>query len=247
MTRDALSTTSDDRKIKDAVQVVYGSKFRPTEEDNMKSRSAGGGVSINRNGNNRCRHRRQHALFTLIALAVGVAGAGIAGETKVDVDENSFKCILEMTKVDNVLGDLQSTIAVAQAGRGEYPAGSVVQLIPTEVMIKHEKGYSPVTRDWEFFSVDISKDGSKIHSRGAAEVNNRLGLNCFACHVKAKHEFDFICEQTNGCDPIPVTRPMFTALQRSDPRCKDAPELTDEDKQALSDLAEVVKTLTQKQ
>src|SRR5262249_46097936 len=51
----------------------------------------------------------------------------------------------------------------------------------------------------------------------------------------------------NGCDPIPVTRPMFTALQRSDPRCKDAPELTDEDKQALSDLAEVVKTLTQKQ
>ena len=92
-----------------------------------------------------------------------------------------------------------------------------------------------------------SKDGSKIHSRGAAEVNNRLGLNCFACHVKAKPEFDFICEQTNGCDPIPVTRPMFTALQRSDPRCKDAPELTDEDKQALSDLAEVVKTLTQKQ
>jgi hypothetical protein len=209
-------------------------------------------VSLDCNGDNKRHGSCRRMLLTSIALVVGVAAGAMADETKVNVDENAFKCMLEMTKVrhfyvDNVLGDLQSTVAVAQAGRGEYPPGSVVQLVPTEVMIKHEKGYSPVTRDWEFFSVDISKDGSKIHSRGAAEVNNRLGLNCFACHVKAKPEFDFICEQTNGCDPIPVTRPMFTALQRSDPRCKDAPELTPEDKQALSDLAEIVKTLTQKQ
>ena len=88
----------------------------------MKNRSAGGAVSTNRNGNNRSRGRGHHALFTFIALTVGVPGAGIAGETKVNVDENSFRCILEMTKVrhfyvDNVLGDLQSTIDIAQAGR----------------------------------------------------------------------------------------------------------------------------------
>ena len=80
--------------------------------------------------------------------------------------------------------------------------------------------------------------------RGFADVNNRFGGNCFACHVKAKTEFDFFCEQTNGCDAVPFTRAMFGALQRTDPRCKNRPAVSAEDAQALKQLGELVKSLT---
>jgi hypothetical protein len=145
--------------------------------------------------------------------------------------------------VDNLSGNLKNTVAVAEAGRGDYPEGSVVQLVPTEVMIKQQKGFNPITHDWEFFAIDVSQDASKIYQHGFQDVNNRFGLNCFACHQLARQEFDLICEENHGCAPIPVTRPMFRALQKTDPRCKDQPTLTQEDKQALADLAEVVKTL----
>jgi len=125
------------------------------------------------------------------------------------IDDSSFKCIREMTPVrhfyvDNLLGNVAATVAVAEEGKGDYPEGSVLQLMPNEVMIKHQKGFNPVTRDWEFFFIDVSPEGSKIYRRGFVEVNNRLGMNCFACHVEARPEFDFVCEQDHGCDPIPV-------------------------------------------
>jgi hypothetical protein len=145
--------------------------------------------------------------------------------------------------VDNLLGNLEGTVAVAKAGMGDYPEGSVLQLMPNEVMIKQQKGFNPATRDWEFFWIDVDKDGSKIFTRGFAEVNNRFGLNCFTCHVKAREEFDFVCEQGHGCDPIPVTRAMFGALQRTDPRCKNQKAVSAEDAQALKDLGEIVKAL----
>jgi hypothetical protein len=198
------------------------------------------------------RGRRAGALAgAVLLLAAGQGIGGDAAEPKVKVDDSTFKCIQEMTHVrhfyvDNLLGKLDETVAVAQAGRGEYPEGTVLQLIPNEVMIKQQKGFSPVTRDWEFFYVDTSPEGSKIFQRGFAEVNNRLGLNCFTCHVKAQPEFDFVCEQDHGCDPIPVTRPMFTALQKADPRCRNAPALTAEDQEALRQLGEIVKALTSK-
>ena len=80
----------------------------------------------------------------------------------------------------------------------------------------------------------------------ATEVNNRLGLNCFACHVKAKPEFDFVCEIDHGCDPIPVTRAMFGALQRTDPRCKGADQVSAADAESLKLLGEIIKALTEK-
>jgi hypothetical protein len=110
-------------------------------------------------------------------------------------------------------------------------------------MVKQQKGFNPTTHDWEFFAIDVSEDGSKVYQRGFENVNNRFGLNCFACHQQARAEFDLICEEDHGCAPIPVTRPMFRALQKTDPRCKNQQPLTQEDKQALTDLAEVVKTL----
>lgn len=187
------------------------------------------------------------SVAVLLAATCGWA-ADQSAESKVKVDDNTFKCITDMTPVrhfyvDNLLGNLQGTVDVAEKGRGDYPEGSVVQLVPTEVMIKQQKGFNPMTRDWEFFAIDVSKDGSTIYQRGFEKVNNRFGLNCFACHQQAREEFDLICEQDHGCAPIPVTRPMFRALQKTDPRCRNQQPLTQEDKQALADLAEVVKTL----
>ena len=189
-----------------------------------------------------------------VVLLLGLTASpneGAAAEGKVKLNDNSFKCITEMTKVrhfyvDNLKGKaaLAKTVAVAKAGKGDYPEGSVVQVMPNEVMVKQNKGFNPATRDWEFLWIDVDKNGSKIFTRGFAEVNNRFGLNCFGCHVKAKPEFDMICETDRGCDPIPVTKAMFGALQRTDPRCKGAENVSPEDKQALDQLGEVVKALT---
>ena len=87
---------------------------------------------------------------------------------------------------------------------------------------------------------------AEIFRRGFAEVNNRFGLNCFTCHVKARPEFDFICDTEHGCDPIPVTKEMFGALQRTDARCKGSDQVSAEDAQALTELGEIVKALTEK-
>jgi hypothetical protein len=183
-----------------------------------------------------------------LLAATYAQAADQSAEPAVKVDDNTFKCVTDMTPVrhfyvDNLLGNLKGTVAVADKGRDDYPEGSVVQLIPSEVMIKQQKGFNPTTRDWEFFAIDVSKDGSKIYQRGFENVNNRFGLNCFACHQQAREEFDLICEEDHGCAPIPVTRPMFRALQKTDPRCNIQQPLSQEDKQALTDLAEVVKTL----
>lgn len=189
------------------------------------------------------------AVTALLPMSAGLAGAA---EGRVKVDDNSFKCIQNMTKVrhfyvDNLSGNLAETVAVATAGKGDYPEGSVVQLMPNEVMVKQNKGFNSATRDWEFFWIDIDKNGQKIFTRGFAEVNNRLGLNCFTCHVKAEPQYDFICETGHGCDPIPVTKAMFGALQRTDARCKGSDVVTAEDQDSLQQLGEVVKALTSKQ
>jgi hypothetical protein len=178
---------------------------------------------------------------------VGSVGAADNTAKPIPIDDSSFKCIKDMKPVrhfyvDNMLGNVAATVAVAEKGRGDYPVGSVLQLVPNEVMIKQPKGFSPATRDWEFFFVDVSEQGSKIYKRGFAEVNNRFGGNCFACHVKARPEFDFVCEKDHGCDPVPFTREMFGALQRTDPRCKNPP-VSAEDQKALQQLGELVKSL----
>jgi hypothetical protein len=137
-------------------------------------------------------------------------------------------------------------VAVAEAGKGQYPEGSVLQLIPNEAMIKQRKGASPATNDWEFFFIDVSKEGSKIYKRGFVEVNNRLGLNCFGCHVKAEPQYDFVCDQGHGCDALPLTRPMFAALQHTDARCKGADVVSAEDAEALQQFNKVLEDIKAK-
>ncbi len=163
-----------------------------------------------------------HRIALLAALGACpnlVTAGGIA------VDDQTFGCIRDMTPVrgffvGNLAGNIDDTLTIANAGTGTYPPGSVVQLVPTEVMVKHETGYSPATRDWEFIELDVSADGSRIRARGFADVVNKFGGNCFACHIKANPGRDLICETGNGCDPIPLTPTMIKAIQNTDPRCE---------------------------
>ncbi|HXC21095.1 MAG TPA: hypothetical protein VNV13_06405, partial [Steroidobacteraceae bacterium] len=165
-------------------------------------------------------------LFACHSLAA--APAAPAAPQLPAITENSFRCVTQMTHVrhyyvDNLAGNLAGTVHAAESTTGEpYPVGSVLQLVPTEVMVKREKGYNAATHDWEFFELDISADGTKIRTRGFAEVVNRFGGNCFACHIKAQPQWDLICDNSHGCDPIPLTRAMTGALARTDPRCKNS-------------------------
>lgn len=141
------------------------------------------------------------------------------------INADAFRCLDEMTAVrhfyvDNLLGDVAATIAVAEStDGGTYPPGSIVQLVPTEVMVKHRPGWNAATRDWEFIELDVSAEGSSIRNRGFVDVVNKFGGNCFGCHIKAEAKFDLICELDHGCDPIPVTREMIAGIQAADPRC----------------------------
>jgi hypothetical protein len=168
-----------------------------------------------------------------------------AADTPLAVDAKSFRCMSEMTKVrhfyvDNLLGNVDATVAAANAQNGAYPPGSVIQLVPNEAMVKGAKGSSPETGDWEFFFLDVSKDGTTIRTRGFAKLEDPLGGTCFGCHSNAKPQFDLVCEADHGCVAIPVTRAMAGALQRNDPRCKNPP-LTAEDAAALKQLNEMLK------
>jgi hypothetical protein len=145
---------------------------------------------------------------------------------KIPVDDTTFKCLKEMTPVrgffvSNLLGKLDNTLKVANSPQGGvYPPGSVIQLVPTEVMVKHKSGWNPATKDWEFFELNVSGEGSKIKVRGATEVVNRFGGNCFGCHVAAKPQWDLICEKDHGCAPLPITTEVIQGIQKADPRCK---------------------------
>ena len=183
-----------------------------------------------------------------IIVCVGYAQADEIGERKFKIDASTFKCMLKMTAVghffvDNLAGNLEGTVAVAKAGRGEYPEGSVLQLIPNEVMVKQKKGFSPGTNDWEFFALESDKNGSRIVSRGTQDVNNFLGLNCFECHKAARAEFDLVCDQDHGCAPLPLTRSMFHAIQHTDPRCQPPEEVSAEDAAALKELGPAIEQL----
>ena len=179
------------------------------------------------------------ALVLLVSSNLGVAQESTAA---VAVNEDTFDCIRDMTPVrgfyvDNLLGDVEATVAVANSPTGGvYPPGSVVQLVPGEVMVKHGKGFSPATKDWEFFELDVSRDGSIIKNRGFVDVVNRFGGNCFTCHVQAEPQWDMICETGHGCEEIPLTKDMLLVIQKTDPRCDDNEPLSGEEIETLKKL-----------
>jgi len=137
---------------------------------------------------------------------------------------DDFRNLHTMTPVrgfylDNRLGHLDEALAVANSPReGAYPVGTIIQLVPQEAMVKRQKGFSPATRDWEFFFLSVSATGTTIEKRGTADVVNRFGGNCASCHQAASARFDGVCEENHGCAPLPIGPDVFRAIQESDPR-----------------------------
>jgi hypothetical protein len=168
-----------------------------------------------------------------------------AEKRDVVVEASDLTCILEWTQVrnfriTNILNKrkLKRALRVAARQRGHYPPGTVIQLIPFEVMVKHRKGFAPETNDWEFmtlrgftrFQIDLDPltGDPIIDTRGTAAVVNFLGGNCVACHGKAEAQYDFVCEQDHGCDSLgPLdgfTAAQFDDIARAgDPRCENVP------------------------
>lgn len=162
----------------------------------------------------------------LIVVLAGHATLALSETTEdLTIQASDFNCMLDMEPVrgfyvDNLIdGKLSETLATARAETGQYPAGSVVQLVPAEVMVKHPEGFRAATNDWEFFELNVSAKGTEIGKRGFVDVVNRFGGNCFACHAQARPEFDLICETGHGCDPIPLTPKITKLLQNTDVRC----------------------------
>ncbi len=136
-----------------------------------------------------------------------------------------FDCILEWEHtgsyyLTNLLGHTDEALAVAASpDGGTFPVGTVVQLVPFEAMVKRAPGFSPPTRDWEFFSLEVTAQGTSILARGTQDVVNQFDGNCFSCHAKAAPQWDFICGTDHGCDPLPLTRELIETLQQADERC----------------------------
>jgi hypothetical protein len=174
-----------------------------------------------------------------LAMLTGACAAPPAPEPQMaaapkalEITDASFGCIRDLKPirgyyVGNLLGNVDATVAVAMKGEGgDYPVGSVVQLVPGEAMVKHPPGFNAATKDWEFFELDAAATGTKIRVRGTTEAVNQFGGNCLSCHAQAEAKWDMICETGHGCAPIPVTPVMAKAIQNTDPRCPkiDLPE-----------------------
>jgi len=74
-----------------------------------------------------------------------------------EMQAGDFECIQDWGKINNFfitnkLGHLEEALAVAHSSDGgEYPVGTIIQLVPIEAMVKRAKGWNPQTNDWEFF------------------------------------------------------------------------------------------------
>ncbi|MCU1353621.1 MAG: uncharacterized protein JWM05_2830 [Acidimicrobiales bacterium] len=122
--------------------------------------------------------------------------------------------------IANRLGHLAQALAVARSTTGgTYPVGTIVQLVPQEAMVKRASGFSPRTNDWEFFALETNAAGTTIRARGGAKVVNRFGGgSCAGCHQAAEPKFDFICEHSHGCAPLPFGDDVLRSIQKADPR-----------------------------
>lgn len=144
----------------------------------------------------------------------------------IDMQPEDFDCLLDWTPIrrfyiTNKLGRLDETLAVANSAEGGiYPPGTVIQLVPGEAMVKRRPGWSPETNDWEFFFLRVAADGAvTIEDRGTTDVVNQFGGNCLDCHRLAEPQWDFVCEQDHGCDPLPINEQVIRNFQDTDPRC----------------------------
>jgi hypothetical protein len=165
----------------------------------------------------------RHIIGVVLLLCLG----GVLSADDVVITEKSFGCLIEQPKVRNTRIQNADPAKLKEAARifkdsvpdQEYPTGTILQLIPTEAMVKHDRGAFPNTHGWEFFALKVSPDGTTILDRGDKVLNASLKKPCLDCHSPAA-KFDFVCEKGHGCAPIPVTDQQIAAIQAADPRCK---------------------------
>jgi hypothetical protein len=167
---------------------------------------------------------RHVARGLLIGVCLAIALAAAPRAQKLVVTEQSFPCITQGTKVRNTYISHPDPAALKEAVRifenhvsgTDYPVGTVLQLVPGEAMVKQAKEDFPNTNGWEFFALAITPQGTTITARGD-QAGNRAGT-CLSCH-QAAVEFDYVCERTHGCAPVPLTDQMIAQLQAKDARC----------------------------
>ena len=153
-------------------------------------------------------------------------GAGQNPDLDLQMKAEDFDCILNWVKVgsyriSNRLGFEKEALRVAHSKNGgTFSVGTVIQLVPQEAMVKRRKGWSPRTRNWEFFFLKVEAKKTTILARGKEEVKNQFGGNCYKCHQKAKPAWDLICGNDHGCAPLPLSPALIKQLQEADPRCR---------------------------
>ena len=180
-------------------------------------------------------------LISLSKQSVLVIGLGVCMTCglladDVVVSEQTFSCILDWPKIRNTHVNNADPEKLKEAMRifrdsvpnTEYPVGTILQLIPSEAMVKHAHGTFPKTNGLEFFSLEVSAAGTKISDRGDNVVNHSQGVTCLSCHEPAA-QYDFVCEKGHGCAPIPLDDkqmprtirviPAFAEMQAADSRC----------------------------
>ncbi|HTJ46297.1 MAG TPA: hypothetical protein VL463_29530 [Kofleriaceae bacterium] len=146
------------------------------------------------------------------------------GVEDLDMKASDFECVLHWTQVansyriTNKLGHDPLATANSPVG-GDFPVGTIIQIVPTEAMVKRRAGFSAATHDWEFFALSVSSSGTTIDKRGTADVVNAFNGNCLGCHAKAMPQWDFVCGTTHGCDALPLSTQQLVSLQDNDPRC----------------------------
>ncbi len=134
------------------------------------------------------------------ASSTGTGGSGgTSTDEDLDMTAADFSCIGDWDRVSgfritNLLGHLQEALDVANSpDGGVYPVGTVIQHLPTEAMVKRRAGFSPETKDWEFFQLELSSDGmTTITNRGTDNVMT-MGNSCPSCHSMVPDQWDFIC------------------------------------------------------
>ena len=140
-----------------------------------------------------------------------------------------FGCVADQVKVSgfrvtNALGEAETaaSIAVAQNPEGAvFPVGTILQHLPTEAMVKRGPGFSPETKDWEFFLLDIASGTTTISQRGTTELTT-MGDTCVSCHSLVPDEYDFVCNtwgDAGGDCGFDFQDSMLDQQAANDPRC----------------------------
>jgi hypothetical protein len=189
---------------------------------------------ITKEGINHMRHliallcRRSVCVFqgSVLVAGLGFCMVSSVSAENIAVSEQTFGCILDWPKVRNTRFKHSDPEKLKEAMRifrdsipdREYPVGTILQLVPFEAMVKHERAKFPKTNGWEFFALDVSESGTKIRDRGDNVVNLSQGVTCLSCHQPAVR-FDFVCEKGHGCAPIPFDDQKIAELQHADLRC----------------------------